>query len=167
MMDMLSQYVRTLAVFMIFASVCQIVMPEGSFKRSVAFITGIMLMLIILRPINNALGSSSEWLKTGIKLNAYDAEEEFKSYGESEERIIIESFENACEEMLVNELGISAANINAQNGEDGVYIASAELYMPSENADAAVKKTAELCGISADKVIVINERSSEYNETDK
>lgn len=170
MMDMLSQYVRTLAVFMIFASVCQIVMPEGSFKGAISLITGIMLMLIILKPVNAVLNADkSTWFNTDIDINGYNTAEEIVQYDEAGTQAVIDGFENACEQLLLSKLGDKAdyVSVHALNGSEGVYIDSVTVYTSSGDAVGIASAGAELCGIAEDKVTVISGGMDEYNEADK
>lgn len=167
-MDMLAQYVKSLAVFMIFASVCQIIMPEGRFKGAISLITGIMLMLIILKPVNAVLNTDGKsWLESGIRLNTYAAQNELEQYGSTGADMVISGFENACADMLKSELGAEKVSVKAENSDEGVYISSAVINIKAGNTEEIKSKAAGLCGIDEDKVTVIKEGMGEYNEADK
>lgn len=164
MIDMVAGYVKNLAIFMVFISVCSIIMPEGRFKGVLSFITGIMLMLIILKPVNAVLSSDArQWVENGIRLNTYAADNELEQYGQDSADMVMESFESACEDMLETELGVDGIRVNAENGAEGVYIAGIEIYSADEEA---AERAASLCGIDRAKVSVINSDAGEYNEAD-
>lgn len=167
MLDMLAGYVKTLAVFIIFASVCQIIMPEGRFKGAISFVTGIMLMLIILRPVNAVLNNDTQsHIKSGINLNAYAADNELEQYGEDSRTAVIARFEKDCADMLENELGAKKVAVSAENSEDGVFISSVTIEISGADTAAVANKVSELCGIEKDKISVINGGFREYNEAD-
>ncbi|GEM_PF-4382406 len=168
MMDMLTQYVKNLALFMIFASVCQIIMPEGRFKGAVCFVTGIMLMLIILKPVNAVLNTDGRaWLETSIRLNTYAAQNELEQYGNSSTDMVISGFEAACADMLEGELGAEKVGIKAENGEEGVYISDITVIIKNGDTEKIKSTAARLCGIDENKVTVIKGGVDEYNEADK
>ncbi len=164
-MEMVAGYVKSLAIFMVFISVCSIIMPEGRFKGVLSFITGIMLMLVILKPVNAVFNSdAAQWVEKGIKLNTYTADNEIQQYGQDSVDMIIDSFETACEDMLETELGAERIVVNAKNGADGVYIDNIEVYS-RDNSDA--QRAASLCGIDSTRVRVINSGAGEYNEANQ
>ncbi len=166
-MDVLAQYVKALAVFMVLASVCQIIIPEGRFKGAVSLITGIMLMLIILKPVNAVLNSDEEgYVKNSIKLSTYTAKNELLQYSDSSD-IVIAGFEKACADILNHELKAVSLSVKAVNGEDGVYISEVKVNAVSSDVENIKKRVSEICGIDGEKVNVINQGKGEYNEANK
>ncbi len=158
MMDMLADYVKSLAMFMIFASVCQIILPEGKLKGAVSFIIGIMLMLIVLKPVNAVINTEGKSIiRNSIKLNSYDTKNQLEQYGDGSE-IVISAFKTSCENMLMEEIKAEAVNVKVVNDEEeGVYISSVELKIKNQDTEKIKSEVANLCGIEKDKIKVINE----------
>lgn len=58
-MELLTDYARTLAIFMVFSAFVSIILPSGAFKKYIALILNIMLISLVLKPINSIVGSNS------------------------------------------------------------------------------------------------------------
>lgn len=165
MLDTISEYVKNIALFMVLSSVCTILVPDGRLRSAVSLITGIILMLIVLKPVNMLLGAESgeSIVQNGIRLNVRAAENSLEQYDRGEQ-MVLEVFEKNCEDMIKRETGADKIIIRAENGQDGIYIAEVKLY--SRKPQGLADKTAALCGIDRDKITVINEQEEEYNEAD-
>lgn len=168
MLDTISEYVKNIAFFMVLSSVCILFVPEGRLRSVVSLITGIMLMLIVLKPVNMLMGAEDESnvVKNSIKLNERAAKNSLEQWGANneEEKMVLEVFERACEDMLKREIKAERVSIRAENGKDGIYIAEVRIY--SNNPQGLEENVAALCGINQDKITVINEHGEEYNEAD-
>lgn len=150
MMNMLAEYVKSLAVFMVVACLCRIILPEGRFSNAVGFVTGIMLILIVLKPVNTLL--LAEW-KSCIK-NAFSSDTYSGAYEKSGENAIIDYFEKECENMLVQELDARAVSVRAADDGEGVYIA--QVYIEAAGAADVIKqRTSQLCGIDENKITIL------------
>lgn len=151
MMNFLAEYVRSLAVFMVVACVCRIILPEGKFSNAVGFVTGIMLILIVLKPVNTLL--SADWkscIKNAFSFDTYST----GSYEKSGENAIIGYFEKECENMLTQELDAKTVSVRAADDGEGVYIA--QVYIETTGAaDKAKRRTSQLCGIDENKITVL------------
>ena len=55
MFSFLVAYIKNIAVFMIFASVIEIAEPRGSFSGLLRFFKGLLLILLVLRPIGELI----------------------------------------------------------------------------------------------------------------
>jgi stage III sporulation protein AF len=166
-MDLIAQYVKNLAAFMVFAAICTIIMPEGRLKGMLGFVMGIMLMMIILRPVNAMLGGDGDKILTNsLRLNSY-AVWNTEEYGDGAE-LVLSEFEKNCEEMLKEKLKANSVDVSAENGADGVYISSVTVNISGggDTAESISRSVASICGIDESIITVINADKGEYNEAD-
>jgi len=160
----ISEYVKNLAYFMVLASLCAFVVPKGRTQNVINFITGIMLMLIVLKPINVLLGAEDkvDIVKNSIALEQAMTENSFEQYDNAGERAVLDTFERNCENMIKEKTGAKKVEVRAEKNENNVYISEVRVY----SAKSSEAQVASLCGVETDKVKVINEWKEEYNEGD-
>jgi stage III sporulation protein AF len=166
-MALITQYVKNLAAFMVFASVCTIVMPNGRIKGMIGFVMGLMLMLIILKPVGSVIGCETDTIfSNNVKLSSYAIRNE-EAYGDATE-LILREFEASCSELLCSKLGVRAADVCADSGEEGVYISSitVDMYGYGGTVDELKMMVSSICGVDESIITVINADEGEYNEAD-
>lgn len=151
----LAEYVRSIAAFMVLVSLCGIFVTDR-FKGIFGFTAGIVLILTVLKPV-------SGFVNGNISFNGFKGES--IDYTENTADTVIKTFEKNCEELIGSTLGAEASVYAADEGE-GVLIRRIVLRTDGNNAELK-KRAAELCGISEDKVLVINKGGGEYNEADR
>lgn len=74
-MTALGDYVQALAAFMVFSSLVHLITPSGSFKKYIALVLNLMLVMQLLSPLANLLNGTHDFFgQTYLKLqNAMDA----------------------------------------------------------------------------------------------
>ena len=75
-MEMLAEWVRTLAVAGVFCAVVLLLIPEGREKRAVKLTCGCLLTLLLLRPVKSLDAGKLAELITQQRLRKYELAEE-------------------------------------------------------------------------------------------
>lgn len=52
-MENLNMYIRTVGVFLIFTAFAEIIIPDGSFKKFISLILGLLMLATVLEPLGN------------------------------------------------------------------------------------------------------------------
>ncbi len=54
-MESIREYARQISLYLIFDSVVGIILPTGKYKKYISLVSGLILILIMVKPINNIL----------------------------------------------------------------------------------------------------------------
>jgi len=105
MLNQLSLYIKNIAVFLIFSTFIEIIMPNNRFKEYIRFVLGIILIVIMIEPINNIIADISKdldinvmKLETELNKNIIKSENEF--YTQKQNEIIKKEFKNSLENQI-------------------------------------------------------------------
>ena len=112
MLQAISDYTQNIAMIIIFVSVINLVMPNGSFEKYIKMILGLIVIITILGPINTLLFKNKPDYTDILK--RYEIEIENKSmkiqsgqYLEAQKDIILENYK---EQLMPQMIGIAEKN---------------------------------------------------------
>jgi len=125
MIQALGEYVRNIAVFLLFTSFIGIIMPSGKYKGYVNLVLGFMLIFIVLAPLVNMGAASFDdaLMELNIAMGVSDGSLG-ATHGEMEERRIELITENVQQSLKIqlehplSELGFRVNDINITLGEN-------------------------------------------------
>lgn len=126
-MEAISEYVRALAMFIIFSSLIRLIAPSGNFKKYIALVLNLMLVTLILAPLVDFVNGTHDffgetYLRFQNTLEAGTVSADKNIYEQEQmERVVREykqELEKKTKEILKTNLGINADNISIRINED-------------------------------------------------
>ena len=84
-MDTLSAYIKTITALTIFSALACMLMPEGSFRKYVELVLGILVLTAVLNPFLRIFGTDKGHMELGLIQNQVRLEKVFLSTEEYEE----------------------------------------------------------------------------------
>lgn len=103
-MDYLKNWVITLCATLIFISSIELIIPNGSIKKYVKFILGLILMAVILNPIVEILTGDKKDFHSSVKnyVEAFENDNlNFQNNNIETNEIFIDKLEYSCNKMLI------------------------------------------------------------------
>lgn len=158
MLNAIGDYIRTLAIFMLFMSFVGIVAPSSKYKDYIKLIMGFMLVLIMVSPIINIMGAWDNvliYLEDELFTNNY-TNVDISHAEETQRRLIAENIQMALSPQikdLVLDYGFVATDVSIYVSKEdenfleilGIYIQlqrtqntgviQIDVIMPSDNVE--------------------------------
>jgi len=163
-MSFLYDYVKGVAVFLIFSAFAEIIMPNGNYRVYVKSVVGFLLIIVILRPIFGIFGGNkfdNLFDSVGNDFDRTIMEKESDFYDDKQRTIIRENFsknlENQVSKVLENLCVVSEAKFFLE--EDGFDIERVELVIEPKEQEKSFFRI--------EKLKTEEEKISEFNENIK
>lgn len=158
----LSTYIKNIAVFLIFSTFVEIIMPNGKYKEYIRFILGIILIVIMIKPINNLISSIDKnfdisIMKVQSELNKYTASYESDLYAGKQKELIKKEFQSNIKSQIISIIKnyLTVNNIEVLLKEDSFDIEQINIYA-SENSDenilSAKNSVSDFYNLSIDNI---------------
>lgn len=163
MIEAFGDFIRNIAVFLIFAAFVEMVMPNNDFKKYINIVIGLLMMIVVLRPVGNLLFRSQEPLELlvftrGIEMDKKALERQSAAYEQKQKELILQSYKeqlykqirlliskNFAMEVVEIEVGVN------ENPEDEYFAALESIKVTVAQEEKGVK------GIQPIKKVVIGE----------
>lgn len=116
MLELLKQWAMTLAGVVIFGSLCEVILPEGSFQKYIRLAVGLLLVFTLIAPLRQFLQldfSGTELFDSGTQ--AYLQREEMEEQQKNDViRIYIQNLNQKMKQSLQTELGETDLEVHCQ-----------------------------------------------------
>lgn len=124
-MDAIAEYVRSVAFYMVFASLVEIVAPSGGFKKYIRLITSLILIALIIRPFGELFGGGATRPDAVFGFNSLiDEGLPAKRYGyekQQAEAVVVEYKKNLAEQakqVIESQTGLAVSSVDVAVNED-------------------------------------------------
>ncbi len=165
MMEALGAYIKTITALTIFSALACMLMPEGSFRKYVELVLGVLVLTAVINPFLRVFGTDKGHMELGLLQNQVRMEKSFLSaqdYEEMEHERISAAYGQVLEERVKEDLtkkyeDIEWVNITfCQDFEDEDYgmIQSIVISYPGENAGKIQTYAAKRYGLAEEAVTV-------------
>ena len=140
MINNLTEYVKSIAVFLLFISFISIIVPESKYKNYINLVMGLILIFIMLTPIfkiiyNGDANINNMVTSMEVEINRAIAEREQNIYEGNKKELIIETYKNNLNNQFKQLVESRGFNVN------DVYI---EINNSEENFGQILSISAEL-----------------------
>lgn len=164
-MEALSAYIKTITALTIFSALACMLMPEGSFRKYVELVLGVLVLTAVINPFLRIFGTDKGHMELGLIQNQVRLEKVFLSaeeYEEIEQHRVTEAYGQVLEERVKEDLAkkyndIDWINITfCQDIEDEDYgmIESITIGCADDNAEKIQTYTAKRYGLPEEAVTV-------------
>ena len=164
-METFGAYIKTITALTIFSALACMLMPEGSFRKYVELVLGVLVLTAVLNPFLRIFGADQGRMELGILQNQARIEKKFQSaeaYEEIEEARISAAYGQVLEERVMEDLTkkydeIEWVNVTfCQDFEDQDYgtIEGMVIGYPGDNAGKIQTYAAKRYGLTEDAVTV-------------
>lgn len=111
-MEILKQWIMSIVCVVIFVTILEIILPEGSIKKYVKFATGLLIMVIVISPIIKLFNSDANLSEQidfySNSISSYenvDVAKAQKDFKEKTKQTFIEGLKESMEKQIKNETG--------------------------------------------------------------
>ena len=130
-MDMLSEYIKDIAVFVVFSASVQMLIPNGKFKPYIELVLGIILVFVMLKPIkavSESIISTVENAPTDLSLENEELSDDSQVLG-----LIIKSrLENSISDWLSENFEVEKVECEINKEAEEIKVEEIRIY---SNAD--------------------------------
>ena len=130
-MDMLSEYIKDIAVFVVFSASVQMLIPNGKFKPYIELVLGIILVFVMLKPIkavSESIISTVENAPTDLSLENEELSDDSQVLG-----LIIKSrLENSISDRLSENFEVEKVECEINKEAEEIKVEEIRIY---SNAD--------------------------------
>lgn len=143
-MTFLYDWVKNLAVFLIFISIIRNLLPKSHYEKYVKLFTGMLVILLVLQPLSGFLGVQDR-IDTLFSLDLYSQEmdemkEDFVQAGSGYENALLEEYEDQIKKqvtLLLKEEGVQVSQIDfyvcmEEGADEYGNISRMEVYLGEE-----------------------------------
>lgn len=143
-MDFLYDWVKNLAVFMIFISIIRNLLPKSHYEKYVKLFTGMLVILLVLQPLSGFLGVQDR-IDTLFSLDLYSQEmdemkADFVQAGSGYEDALLNEYEEQIKKqvtLLLQEEGVQVSQIDfyvcmEEGADEYGNISRMEIYLGEE-----------------------------------
>lgn len=101
-MDLLREYVRNIAVYVIFMGLAGVIVPEGKLKSFVDLTMGVILVLILAAPISGLLGMDfmGAFSDVGLQFERRVVAGEFHRDDEAQNQLVLAAFHDSLRDQV-------------------------------------------------------------------
>ncbi len=163
-MTFLYEYVKGVAVFLIFSAFAEIIVPKGNYRVYVKSVVGFLLIIVILTPILKIFGGNNISGLFDVVGNEFDKtimEKESDFYDDRQREIIRDNFsrnlENQASKILEDLCVVSESKFLLK--EDGFDIEKIELVIEPKEQEKSFFRI--------EKLKTEEEKNNEFNENVK
>ncbi len=127
MIQAISTYIKGIAIFMVFMTYVEVIMPDKSYKQYISLVMGLILIFLVLSPIGNVIkhaGSFSDFniLNNSVMLSQKTIANEKTFYNDEQKKAILTTYKselrNQMESFLAEYGTISMLGIDVSEGDD-------------------------------------------------
>lgn len=164
-MEALSAYIKTITALTIFSALACMLMPEGSFRKYVELVLGVLVLTAVLNPFLRLFGTDEGHLELGLLQNQVRLEKVFLSaeeYEGIEQQRVTAAYGQVLEDRVKEDLAKKYSEIEWVNitfcqdiqDEDYGMIESITIGCSDENAEKIQAYAAKRYGLPEDAVAV-------------
>ncbi len=165
MMEALGAYIKTITALTIFSALACMLMPDGSFRKYVELVLGVLVLTAVISPFLRIFGTDKGNMELGLLQNQVRLEKNFLSseeYEEAEEQRISAAYGQVLEDRVKEDLTKKYLEIErvsvtfCQDFEDENYgmIEGITIGCPQEDAEKIQTYAAKRYGLAEDAVTV-------------
>lgn len=164
-MEAFSAYIKTITALTIFSALACMLMPDGSFRKYVELVLGVLVLTAVLNPFLRLFGSDKGDLELGLMQNQARLEKTFltaEEYEQIEHQRMTEAYGQVLEDRVKEDLTKKYREIDwvevtfCQDIEEEDYgmIESITIGSTDEDADKIQTYTAKRYGLPEEAVLV-------------
>ncbi|NLK97522.1 stage III sporulation protein AF [Defluviitalea saccharophila] len=127
MIALFGEWIRNIALFVIFSALIEMLMPESHFRKYIHMILGFVLMLILIRPITSIFFDNKDTFKNFIEINQLEMERQSIVRQSSvlelkQEELILDTYKSNLGEqikkLIENNTNVSVSHVETYVNED-------------------------------------------------
>lgn len=169
MIALFGEWIKNIALFVIFSALIEMLMPENHFRKYIHMILGFILMLILIRPITSIFFENKDIFKHLVEINQLEMERQSiakrsRFIESKQEELILDTYKSnlggQIKKLIESNTNFSIGNVEVfinedKNNHDYGMIQGVDLTL-IENKESSSKIT----GIAPIKPIEINTANS-------
>lgn len=188
MVELFSNYIKNIAICIIFSAFITMLLPTNSFKKYVDIVLGFIIIIVVLSPLKNIIFKNNNSLELKIFSNAsqlenYSILNQKDIYEDNQRQLILSNYKQQIKqqisELVSQNINLNIDNINIEIDEDFesnnfAKIKKIELYAteninePTNNEEQIHIKPVEKVNIQENSTDVYKQNSDNRNyETEK
>lgn len=107
-MEAILNWVKTIVIYMLFVSALTHLLPEDSYKKYMRFVAGLVLMILVLRPVSDVLigdGTLDSFYEKALQWQNREEYSRMRTYAaEAQEETMLRAYERKTAEQIKQEL---------------------------------------------------------------
>ncbi|MBZ4668536.1 MAG: spoIIIAF [Defluviitaleaceae bacterium] len=124
MITLIGEWIRKIALFVIFSALIEILMPESHFRKYIHMILGFVLMLMLIRPITYIFFDNKDTFINLVEINQLEMERQSIARQSSiieskQEELILDTYKSNLGEQIEK---LIESNTNADVGNIKLYV---------------------------------------------
>jgi len=115
MMETLSAYIKTITALTIFSALACMLMPDGSFRKYVELVLGVLVLTAVLNPFLRIFGADKGHMELGLLQNQVRLEKVFLSadeYEQIEQQRVTQAYGQVLEDRVKEDLAKKYSDID-------------------------------------------------------
>jgi stage III sporulation protein AF len=177
MIEVFSEYIKSIAICIIFAAFIQMLLPNNNFRKYVDLVLGLIIILVVLNPIihifnkNNDVDFKVFSMDSAIKNASLVNQKDI--YEASQKKIILETYKQQLNEQIENLIAqnvkLSIENITIEMDEDYesksfASIKKVSVYGDTVNTNDTLKNSKEVIYVEKVEKIMVQPQTQQYKK---
>lgn len=174
-MNIFSQYIKNIAVCIIFSAFIQMLLPNNNFRKYIDLVLGFIIIIIVLNPIvkvfSNDYGIDYEVFSMDSRIKNAKIIKQKEVYSEGQKEVILDAYKAQIHEQIKNliaqNIGMQIKSIDLEVDEDydsSHFASIKKLSIYVENDEQTIQDSQEVIYIEKIKKVSIQPEAEQNNK---